>query len=279
MKVVALAVFLLFPSLCFAADVDSSLLPAIFRKPFVIDIRVHEVRVDSFWQFTTFTGEKAYDATIFDTISIDHNDPAFAIRNDTLMYSRRIPQFGVYGDDQLTLILDTIHHSIPFIRIRSTWMNSNSTLTPQGYSILVLKNLEYDSVSIFSSTSFLDHVDSARFFEAGSDAPDSKVTQTIMTKFVELGGVFRTERLQNPNVGVRVESQSNGFVVRTECNILECSFEASSHVRTLEVHSLLGQRVVAVPVAIGEGHATIRLPNGLYFARLGQQVQKIYVPE
>jgi hypothetical protein len=179
------------------------------------------------------------------------------------------------------ITFDTILHLVPTVHI---WSFSgeggqHENIGDRTTWSVNLSNFTYNADSIFTGTATLkEHLDTLNFYESGATANDPIYFYFITLDSlatVDLSGIFTPTTLARS--WVMTEGTSSDMSIYEWNGSLVCSFDAEMRSRSLEVFSLLGQRVLAMPIAAGEEHATMKLPNGLYFVRLGNKVVKVQI--
>jgi hypothetical protein len=298
MKYLLVVVLLVVPVTSFATPADSMLGP--FKLPFHIGVKVNgdfrwsagagEVPVPKSFGETVDIGAIGTHVTVhlLDQTGRHGVDTAeTVVLGDTMRYrhwsidttqgnSELIVEYLREGFD---IMLDTIRHSVLTIRFWHSSSGGGHTFYDNTSWSVNLSNFAYTSDSIFSSDTALEvHLDTAYYAAQGKTQNDPIYQYWVWldtTTSVDLSGIFATTKLGQSIV--ISEPTSSTFAINESNGAVVCTFDAAPRSRTLEVYSLLGQRVAAVPVAVGEDHATIRLPDGLFFLRLDGKTIKVQI--
>jgi hypothetical protein len=270
MKTFLFAVVTFISSIAVSSPADSIRCP--LQNPFVLKIRVSGLFSESNHTYSSY----------FDEIdSIDYRDSTrftFSMMHDTLRYQEVVS----HGPDPWTVVIifDTVHHTIPYLSCSKYVLSVGSYDESHSRRAVVLRDLLFDSSSIYSDDLILNnHLVSAAYQDGeshwgpGNHSSYTKDLQT--TTAFDLYGGTRSSHF-SPEATVAFSSR-HSFEIHPYSQSLRFDF-SDSNCEIIELYSILGNMVVRSAIQPGQTSLSIDyLPTGLYLVRLKNEVQKVYV--
>jgi hypothetical protein len=277
MKQLLIFVLTFLPSIATSMPQDS--IPAPFNAPFSLVFDVIGV-VD-----TGVPGTGCPNGFL-DSIYVNPQSTSqytqYTMSGDSIFWDNGFSPGPQWGDEML-LILDSVRGEIAELTMSTGYaVNDGLSYTIWNKS-LSLKNLHYDSSSIYFDDSLLsEHYNGASYSYSENDAGTGNTLAScrlVSVSLVALSGIFRPIRLSYPALVEQTSSPLSNISVRFIEGSLFCSFNSSDYTRTLELYTPLGIQVGNYEIAPGQTSAAIPpLAAGLYFIRMDGVVVKVAVP-
>lgn len=231
---------------------------------------------------------------VIDSALIKANPPyltkvsgSYSLQTHTLRYALSYDNMGVKFTDSATIVFARGRDSIVSIVADKNTQHPDSITYP-GYSRkenwhFEIRGLTFTDSSIFTDDSsityhslLMSYSSVENFNPEGIPGFGSFNSSYFSASSVDLSGIFRPRHFSDQTSAVLTTPISKTLQITQSSDRLLCSFSNSPEARALEVYSLVGVKIATTSILPGETQATLPiLPNGFYFIRLGNDIQKV----